>query len=505
MASLRPLNVQHPNLLNIIKQINNARKSTITNAINALESSFKTAHIHAPYYPTNTYSWLLLLINIVIQLQNEPNARYYIKLCMEDYLYLLECCNICLNGTESTVLEFHVDGTCIGMYDKSTPHGTTGSRAEPVKDGLSQLKTGEQTMTKQGDCEHPNTTTKVSLSHPLGVPFTLNSKPTSLFSCWLEPASKREQKGLGEREFSETPVPGHWARNPVSTVYDNLSLVRLSLTGSTRPLLAPPFLNVPLNSRPFCSLFACDSKRKRDIGLDFNANGISNTDVALQLYLINWLSKYSYRNLDPELYNLLINYMNTMLADSEVIQNVIAIYTNIRKLEFLTNTMYIDQFRTLYICVSKIRAEYIRNRSHKEHVTLDVSSASKRERHNGTMYTVPEQKAGAGLKLSVGGTVLPEQNAGVGMTDNNINGDRIIELSSRTLLANMPGIDVDASRVDFPGINMDTFYKLFRLKHTLTDVSREVNIPDEPDMLDDETNIDALNNKDYVLDKDDLN
>ena len=399
MASLRPLNVQHPNLLNIIKQINNTRKSTITNAINALESSFKTAHIHATYYPTNTHSWLLLLVNIVIQLQNEPNVRYYIKLCMEDYLYLLECCNICLNGTESTVLEFRVDGIGKG--------GTGGS---------------------------------------------LN---TSLPFC---PASS-------------------------------------SRTGS---------------------LFACDSKRKRHIGLDFNANGISNTDVALQLYLINRLSKYSYRNLDPELYNLLVNYMNTMLADSKVIQNVIAIYTNIRKLEFLTNTMYIDQFRTLYICVSKIRAEYIRNRSHKEHLTLDVSPASKTERHTGIgrglqaipLYdkSAPHGTIDTGFLARCPGTgVLPEQKAGVGMTDNNINGDRIIELSSRTLLANMPGIDVDASRVDFPGINMDTFYKLFRLKHALTDVSRDVNIPDEPDMLDDETNIDALNNKDYVLDEDDLN
>ena len=39
------------------------------------------------------------------------------------------------------------------------------------------------------------------------VPFTLNSKPTSLFSCWPEPASKREQNGLGGREFSGTGVP----------------------------------------------------------------------------------------------------------------------------------------------------------------------------------------------------------------------------------------------------------------------------------------------------------
>jgi uncharacterized membrane protein (UPF0127 family) len=89
-------------------------------------------------------------------------------------------------------------------------------------------------------CKQPHCTIN---RHPT-VPFTLNSKPTSLFSCWLEPASKREPVRLSlaerhggtismvpeqkEREFSGTPVPGqgrsgsarplHWDRIPVSTV-----------------------------------------------------------------------------------------------------------------------------------------------------------------------------------------------------------------------------------------------------------------------------------------------
>jgi hypothetical protein len=47
------------------------------------------------------------------------------------------------------------------------------------------------------------------------VPFTLNSKPTSLFLLPAGRQAKREQK---KREFSGTPVPGHWDRIPMSTV-----------------------------------------------------------------------------------------------------------------------------------------------------------------------------------------------------------------------------------------------------------------------------------------------
>ena len=75
------------------------------------------------------------------------------------------------------------------------------------------------------------------------VPVTLNSKPTSLFSCCPEPASKKEQKGLGEREFSETPVPEHWARNPVSTVPQGVDLSYKGIARNPRPMLLRKTIN----------------------------------------------------------------------------------------------------------------------------------------------------------------------------------------------------------------------------------------------------------------------
>lgn len=161
---------------------------------------------------------------------------------------------------------------------------------------------------------------------------------------------------------------------------------------------------------------------------DLNAS--SEHNVIACIYLVNSLLPWVSKLLDNKLVLDVQDYISGLLDENSIISGLLVFYTNIRKLEFLTNTAYTGQYKSIYRCLYKLQCES----------TVDI--------------------------------VLEE-------------------LSSNKLLAGLP--DKAQSVGQFLGIDIHAFNKMFRLRNRNRNinlnisVSVDLDIPDNiPDVFEDD-------------------
>ena len=157
-----------------------------------------------------------------------------------------------------------------------------------------------------------------------------------------------------------------------------------------------------------------------------NLNVRAEHNVIACIYLVNSLLPRVSKLLDNKQILDAQDYISGILNENNIVSGLMVFYTNIRKLEFLTNTAYTGQYKSIYWCLYKLQAE----------------------------------SAPADIMLE--------------------------EISSNKLLA---GLHIKASGVgQFLGIDMHAFYKMFRLRNRNLNMPVSVdldiqdnNIPDDPE------------------------